>query len=72
MSQRTLVGLTADSLAAGSAVGFGARMLYDVEVIVSIIAGVLVACSAGLSIYLNWQRHKKHEEEVTLPDHEDK
>jgi len=71
MPTNRITGTVADSLAAGSAVGFGANLLYDVEVIVSIIAGLLVACSAGLSIYLNWARYKKEqpkEQPPILPD----
>lgn len=53
---------TADALAAGSAVGFGATLLADVELFVSIVAGVLVAASAGLSLYLNWRDRIKDED----------
>lgn len=48
-----------DALAAGSAIGFGVNLAADVELIVSIIAGVLVAASAALSIWLNWRAYKK-------------
>ncbi len=51
--------LDGDVLAAGSAVGFGIKIASDVEVIVSIIAGILVAASAALSIWLNWRAYKK-------------
>lgn len=51
--------LDGDALAAGSAVGFGIKIASDVEVIVSIIAGCLVAASAGLSIWLNWRAYQK-------------
>lgn len=56
----------ADTLAAGSAIGFGLKLASDVEVIVSIVAGVLVAGSAGLSIWLNlreYRRQKREEKE---------
>ena len=55
----------AESLAAGAAVGYGARILAEIDLIVSIVAGVLVAVSAGVSIYLNVQRRK---EEKKKPD----
>ena len=58
MPSQKFVHPVADSLSAGAAVGFGVHMLANVEIIVSIIAGLLVAASAGLSIYLNWQRLK--------------
>ena len=48
-----------DVLAAGSAVGFGLKLASDVEVIVSIVAGALVAISAGLSIWLNVRAYQK-------------
>jgi hypothetical protein len=56
---RVAAKLDGDALAAGSAVGFGIKIASDVEVIVSIVAGVLVAASAGLSIWLNWRAYKK-------------
>jgi hypothetical protein len=49
----------AESLAAGSAVGYGARLLAEVDLIVSIVAGVLVAVSAGVSIYMNLKRRQE-------------
>ena len=49
----------AESLAAGSAVGYGARLLAEVDLIVSIVAGVLVAASAGVSLYLNLKRRQE-------------
>lgn len=60
-----LVHPVADSLSAGAAVGFGVHMIADVEIIVSIIAGLLVAASAGLSIYLNWQRLKAEKKDTS-------
>ena len=65
MTAQKLVHPIADSLSAGAAVGFGVHMLADVEVIVSIIAGLLVAASAGLSIYLNWQRLKAEKKDTS-------
>ena len=60
---------TADALAAGSALGFGATLLADVEMIVSILAGLLVAASAGLSLYLNWRdRIKKNDDSDDQPE----
>lgn len=56
---RIVARLDGDALAAGSAVGFGIQIASDVEVIVSIVAGILVAASAGLSIWLNWRQYKK-------------
>jgi hypothetical protein len=53
----------ADGLAAGSTVGFSATLLSDVDVIVSIIAGVLVAISAGLSIYFHVQKWRQDREQ---------
>jgi len=55
----------AESLAAGSAVGYGARILAEVDLIVSIVAGLLVAASAGVSLYLNL---KRRQEEKDKPD----
>lgn len=52
----------AESLAAGAAVGYGARILAEVDLIVSIVAGLLVAASAGISIYLNLKRRKEETE----------
>lgn len=49
----------AESLAAGSAVGYGARLLAEVDLIVSIVAGLLVAASAGVSLYLNLKRRQE-------------
>jgi hypothetical protein len=65
MTAQKLVHPIADSLSAGAAVGFGVHMLADVEVIVSIIAGLFVAASAGLSIYLNWQRLKAEKKDTS-------
>lgn len=65
MTAQKLVHPIADSLSAGAAVGFGVHMIADVEVIVSIIAGLLVAASAGLSIYLNWQRLKAEKKDTS-------
>lgn len=56
---RVVAKLDGDALAAGSAVGFGIKLASDVEVYVSIVAGLLVALSAGLSIYLNWRQYRK-------------
>lgn len=49
----------AESLAAGAAVGYGARILAEVDLIVSIVAGLLVAVSAGVSIYMNLKRRQE-------------
>lgn len=65
MTAQKLVHPIADSLSAGAAVGFGVHMIADVEVIVSIIAGLFVAASAGLSIYLNWQRLKAEKKDTS-------
>lgn len=55
----------ADSLAAGSAVGFGYQLMFQLDIIISIIAGSLVAVSAGLSIYINlMERRLKKKEQV--------
>lgn len=48
-------------------------MLANVEIIVSILAGVAVALSAGLSFYVNYKRWKeecdcKEEEEEAKKD----
>jgi hypothetical protein len=55
----------ADQLSATAAIGYGAKvsLLGEVDLIVSIIAGVLVAISAGLSIYLNLKRHKQEQQD---------
>lgn len=55
----------ADQMAAGSAIGYGAKVTFlgEVDMIVSIIAGVLVAASAGFSLYLNWQRWKQEQKD---------
>lgn len=58
MPQRLVINV-AESLAAGAAVGYGARILADIDLIVSIVAGLLVAASAGVSLYLNIQRRKE-------------
>lgn len=55
MIQQRLVSHAGDAIAAGAAVGFGVKLLADVELIISIIAGLAVAVSAGLSIYLNYR-----------------
>lgn len=60
MSEKQIAG---DALAAGSAVGFGVHILADVELIVSILAGLLVAASAGFSLYLNWRDRVKNKKE---------
>jgi len=52
----------AESLAAGSAVGYGAKLLADVDLIVSIVAGLLVAASAGVSLYLNLKRRQEEKD----------
>lgn len=49
----------AESLSAGAAVGYGARILAEVDLIVSIVAGLLVAASAGVSLYLNLKRRQE-------------
>jgi hypothetical protein len=59
VAEKHIVAHTGDALAAGGAVGFGVKILADVELIVSIIAGLLVAASAGLSLYLNWRDRVK-------------
>lgn len=61
MPQKHII-TVAESLAAGSAVGYGARILAEVDLIVSIVAGLLVAASAGISIYLNLKRRKEEKE----------
>jgi hypothetical protein len=55
----------ADQLSATAAIGYGAKvsLLGDIDLIVSIIAGVLVAISAGLSIYFNLKRHKQEQQD---------
>lgn len=53
----------ADTLTAGGAIGYGYRMLQELDIIVSIVAGCLVAVSAGFSIYLHWQEHKRRRAE---------
>ena len=58
MPQKHLV-TVAESLAAGSAVGYGARILAEVDLFVSIVAGILVAASAGVSLYLNLKRRQE-------------
>ena len=67
MLNSRLVTQVADPLAAGAAVGFGVKMLTNMDLIVSIIAGVLVAASAGFSLYLNWKR-RQEEKEKKLQD----
>ncbi len=57
--QIKLVQQIADPLAAGAAVGFGVKMLTNMDLIVSIVAGLLVAASAGFSLYLNLKRRKE-------------
>lgn len=49
----------ADTLTAGGAIGYGYKMLQELDIIVSIVAGCLVAVSAGFSIYLHWQEHRR-------------
>ena len=63
MPQKQIATNAGDAIAAGSAVGFGVHLLANVELIVSIIAGVLVAASAALSIYLNWRDRVKEKNE---------
>lgn len=62
----------ADQLSAGAAIGYGAKvtLIGEIDMIVSIIAGILVAFSAGLSIYLNIKQHNRRqkEEEKTRSD----
>lgn len=53
----------ADTLTAGGAIGYGYKMLQELDIIVSIVAGCLVAVSAGFSIYLHWQEHKRRKAE---------
>ena len=65
---RVIAKMDGDTLAAGSALGFGIKLATDVEVIVSIIAGTLVAVSAGLSIWLNWRAYRKEEKEKHDPE----
>jgi hypothetical protein len=43
----------ADTLTVASAATYGVTWLAEVDTIISIIAGVLVAISAGFSIYLH-------------------
>lgn len=62
MLNSRLVTQVADPLAAGAAVGFGVKMLTNMDLIVSIIAGVLVAASAGFSLYLNIKRRREEKE----------
>ena len=60
--QAKLVQQIADPLAAGAAVGFGVKLLTELDLIVSILAGLLVAASAGFSLYLNIKRRKEEKE----------
>jgi hypothetical protein len=60
MVHQKIVNHAGDAIAAGAAVGFGVKLLADVELIISIIAGLAVAVSAGLSIYLNYRDRIKN------------
>lgn len=67
---QTKIAQIADSLAAGSAVGYGVHMLTNLDLIISILAGILVAASAGLSFYMNWERRKQQKKEQAESDSE--
>lgn len=60
MPQKQIAAGAGDALAAGASVGFGVHILADVELIVSILAGLLVAASAGFSLYLNYRDRVKN------------
>lgn len=61
----------ADSLAAGSAVGFGYQLMFQLDIIISIIAGSLVAVSAGLSIYINLMERRLKKKALEVKDESD-
>ncbi len=48
-------GHVADGLGAGATVAYGVTWLADLDTMISIVTGLLVAISAGLSIFLHWR-----------------
>ena len=71
LSSTAIVECVADSLAAGSAVGFGYQLMFQLDIIISIIAGSLVAVSAGLSIYINVMERRLKKKELEVNDESD-